>query len=70
MVVENQCSLTGLFCMSIGLFGVCTGFFCVFTGLLCVCRQANVAGLDGLSNAEEFLDDCDDDSGTSIEGAL
>jgi len=29
-----------------------------------------VAGLDGLSNAEEFLDDCDDDLGTSIERAL
>ena len=29
-----------------------------------------MAGLDGLSNAEEFLDDCDDDLGTSIERAL
>ena len=70
MAVENQCSLTGLFCMSIGLFCVCTGLFCVLTGLLCVCRQANVAGLDGLSNAEEFLDDFDDDLGTLVERAL
>jgi len=43
VVVENQCSLPGLFCMSIGLFGVCTGLFCVFTGLF-VCVQAGKRG--------------------------
>jgi len=49
---------------------VCIGLFCVLNGLLCVCRQAHEAGLDGLSYAEEYLDDFDDDLGTLVERAL